>query len=57
MFEYIETSESGVIQNLQNSLRARGKVKIFYVPFHPFKKGFPSSRRTAPGPAGSAGSR
>jgi nicotinamidase-related amidase len=52
MYAYIkdQLAERGVINNLKNLLaKARGKVKIFYVPFHPFEKGFPELKKGGPG--------
>jgi nicotinamidase-related amidase len=45
-----------VIANLQKLLaNARGKVKIMYVPFHPFEKGFPELKPGGPGRDGLRG--
>src|SRR5512146_523629 len=53
MYAYIkdQLAQRGVIKNLQNLLtNARGKVaKIFFVPFHPFEKGFPELKKGGPG--------
>lgn len=51
MYAYIkeQLAERNVIANLKNLLdSARGKVKIFYVPFHPFEKGFPELKKGGP---------
>lgn len=51
MYAYIkeQLAKRGVIGNLQNLLAgARGKVKIFYVPFHPFEPGFPELKKGGP---------
>jgi nicotinamidase-related amidase len=59
MYQYIkdQLAERNVIANLQNLLKeARAKgIKIFYVPFHPFKEGFPELKRGGPGCAGLRG--
>jgi nicotinamidase-related amidase len=59
MYQYIkdQLAERNVIGNLQNLLKeARKKgVKIFYVPFHPFEKGFPELKKGGPGCAGLRG--
>ena len=58
MYAYIkdQLAARGVIQNLQNLLEsARGKVKIFFVPFHPFEKGFPELKKGGPGCEGLRG--
>jgi nicotinamidase-related amidase len=52
MYQYIkeQLAERQVIPNLQKLLEgARGKVKIFFVPFHGFEKGFPELKRGGPG--------
>ncbi|WEK54770.1 MAG: cysteine hydrolase [Candidatus Cohnella colombiensis] len=44
-----QLAERNVIANLKGLLdSARGKVKIFYVPFHPFDKGFPELKKGGP---------
>lgn len=51
MYQYIEDQleKRNVISNLENLLdSARGKVDIFYVPFHPFKEGFPELKEDGP---------
>ncbi|MGQ9674303.1 MAG: cysteine hydrolase family protein [Chloroflexota bacterium] len=51
MYAYIkeQLAKRNVIKNLQNLLEgARGKVKIFYVPFHPFEAGFPELKKGGP---------
>jgi len=51
MYQYIkdQLEKRNVISNLQKLLNgARGKVKIFYVPFHPFEKGFPELKKGGP---------
>lgn len=51
MYAYIkeQLAQRGVIRNLQKLLgKARGKVKIFFVPFQPFEKGFPELKRGGP---------
>ena len=52
MYQYIEDQleKRNVISNLENLLdSARGKVNnIFYVPFHPFKEGFPELKKGGP---------
>ncbi|MBA7529960.1 Peroxyureidoacrylate/ureidoacrylate amidohydrolase RutB [subsurface metagenome] len=51
MYEYIkdQLAKRNVIHNLQKLLTgARGNVKIFYVPFHPFKKGFVELKKGGP---------
>jgi len=58
MYQYIEKQlkERNVIQNLQNLLKnARGKVKIFYLPFQSFKPGFPELKADGPGTGGLRG--
>jgi len=52
-----QLAKRGVIKNLQNLLdNARGKVaKIFFVPFHPFEKGFPELKKGGPGYEGLRG--
>lgn len=51
MYQYIkeELAKRSVISNLQKLLnKARGKVKILYVPFHPFKRAFPELKKDGP---------
>lgn len=51
MYQYIkeQLAKRNVIANLKKLLdSARGKVKIFYVPFHPFEKGFPELKKGGP---------
>lgn len=59
MYQYIkdQLAKRNVIANLQNLLtKARRKgIKIFYVPFHPFEKGFPELKKGGPGCAGLRG--
>ncbi len=58
MFQYIEKQlkERNVIQNLQKLLKgARGRVKIFYLPFQAFKPGFPELKTDGPGTGGLRG--
>jgi nicotinamidase-related amidase len=58
MYQYIaeQLKKRNVIANLQALLEgARGKCKIFYVPFQAFKKGFPELKRGGPGAAGLRG--
>jgi nicotinamidase-related amidase len=58
MYQYIEKQlkERNVIQNLVGLLKsARGKVKIFYIPFQAFKPGFPELKPGGPGTAGLRG--
>lgn len=58
MYQYIadQLKERNVIQNLQNLLGgARGKVKIFYIPFQAFKPGFPELKKDGPGTGGLRG--
>lgn len=58
MYTYIkdQLEKRNVIANLKNLLdQARGKVKIFYVPFHPFEKGFPELKEGGPGREGLRG--
>jgi len=59
MYAFIkdQLAKRDVIKNLQNLLNnARGKVaKIFFVPFHPFEKGFPELKRGGPGCEGLRG--
>lgn len=59
MYAFIkdELKRRNVIENLVNLLqgaRAKG-VKIMYVPFHPFEKGFPELKATGPACAGLRG--
>ena len=52
MYQYIEEQlkKRNVIANLQKLLSgARGKVKIFYLPFQAFKAGFPELKKGGPG--------
>lgn len=52
MYQYIkeQLAERKVISNLQKLLdKARGKVKIFFVPFHGFEEGFPELKKGGPG--------
>ena len=59
MYQYIkdQLEKRKVIENLQNLLTGARKegVKIFYVPFHPFEKGFPELKKGGPGCAGLRG--
>lgn len=58
MYQYIadQLKKRDVIANLQRLLEgARGKCKIFYVPFQAFKKGFPELKKGGPGTAGLRG--
>lgn len=58
MYQYIaeQLKERNVINNLKNLLsNARGKVKIFYVPFQAFKPGFPELKVGGPGTEGLRG--
>jgi nicotinamidase-related amidase len=59
MYQYIkeQLAKRNVIANLQNLLtKARQKgIKIFYVPFHPFEKGFPELKKGGPACAGLRG--
>lgn len=58
MYQYIkeQLAKRNVIANLQRLLcSARGRVKIFYVPFHPFDKGFPELKKGGPGTEGLRG--
>jgi|UniRef100_A0A7C3Z2T7 nicotinamidase-related amidase len=58
MYQYIadQLAKRDVINNLKNLLDgARGKVKIFYVPFQAFKPGFPELKPGGPGTAGLRG--
>ncbi len=51
MYQYIkeQLEKRNVIANLQRLLsNARGKTKIFYVPFHPFEPGFPELKKGGP---------
>jgi nicotinamidase-related amidase len=51
MYAFIkeQLAKRNVIGNLKRLLTsARGKVKIFYVPFHPFEKGFPELKKGGP---------
>jgi nicotinamidase-related amidase len=58
MYQYIadQLARRNVISNLKSLLDgARGKVKIFYVPFQAFKPGFPELKPGGPGTAGLRG--
>jgi nicotinamidase-related amidase len=58
MYQYIaeQLKERNVIGNLAKLLKgARGKVKIFYLPFQAFKPGFPELKKGGPGTAGLRG--
>lgn len=58
MYQYIaeQLAKRDVINNLKSLLDgARGKVKIFYVPFQAFKHGFPELKPGGPGTAGLRG--
>ncbi len=58
MYQYIkeQLAKRNVIANLQKLLKnARGKVKIFYVPFHSFAPGFPELKKGGPGCEGLRG--
>lgn len=59
MYQYIkeQLAKRNVIANLQNLLtKARQKrIKIFYVPFHPFEKGFPELKKGGPACSGLRG--
>ena len=58
MYQYIadQLAQRNVISNLKSLLDgARGKVKIFYVPFQAFKHGFPELKPGGPGTAGLRG--
>ncbi len=58
MYQYIadQLAKRNVIANLKHFLdSARGKAKIFYVPFHPFEPGFPELKREGPGCTGLRG--
>lgn len=58
MYQYIadQLKKRNVIANLVNlTERARGKVKLFYVPFQAFKKGFPELKPGGPGHDGLRG--
>lgn len=58
MYAYIkeQLAERNVIANLQRLLDgARGKVKIMYVPFHAFEKGFPELKPGGPATEGLRG--
>jgi nicotinamidase-related amidase len=58
MYQYIaeQLKKRNVIGNLQKLLAgARGKAKIFYVPFQAFKKGFPELKKGGPGTEGLRG--
>jgi nicotinamidase-related amidase len=58
MYQFIaeQLKKRNVIANLKKLLKeARGKVKIVYVPFQPFKPGFPELKRGGPGTEGLRG--
>ena len=58
MCQYIagQLKKRNVIANLQRLLEgARGKVKVFYVPFQAFKPGFPELKPGGPGTEGLRG--
>ena len=58
MYQYIkeQLAKRNVIGNLQHLLEgARGRVKIFYVPFHPFYEGFPELKKGGPATEGLRG--
>jgi len=58
MYQYIaeQLKKRNVIANLVNLTEsARGKVKLFYVPFQAFKKGFPELKEGGPGTEGLRG--
>jgi nicotinamidase-related amidase len=58
MYQHIaeQLKKRNVIANLQKLLAgARGKAKIFYVPFQAFKKGFPELKKGGPGTEGLRG--
>ena len=58
MYQYIadQLAERNVIANLQNLLaKARGQVKIIYLPFQAFKIGFPELKEGGPGTEGLRG--
>jgi len=58
MYQYIaeQLKQRNVIGNLVNLLKgARGKAKIFYLPFQAFKPGFPELKKGGPGTAGLRG--
>ncbi len=58
MYEYIkdQLKKRNVIQNLVDLInRARGKVKMIYIPFHRFEPGFPELKRGGPGTEGLRG--
>ena len=58
MYQYIaeQLKKRNVIANLQKLLAgARGKVKIFYLPFQAFKPGFPELKEGGPGTEGLRG--
>ena len=51
-----QLKKRNVIANLQKLLNgARGKAKIFYVPFQAFKPGFPELKQGGPGTEGLRG--
>lgn len=51
-----QLAKRNVIANLRHLLEeARGKVKIMYVPFHPFEKGFPELKPGGPATEGLRG--
>jgi nicotinamidase-related amidase len=58
MYQYIaeQLKKRDVVANLRRLLEgARGKCKIFYVPFQAFKKGFPELKKGGPGTEGLRG--
>ena len=58
MYQYIaeQLKKRHVIENLQHLLAgARGRVKIFFLPFHPFDEGFPELKRGGPATEGLRG--
>jgi nicotinamidase-related amidase len=58
MYQYIaeQLEKRQVIRNLVKLTEsARGKVKLFYVPFQAFKKGFPELKADGPGAEGLRG--
>jgi nicotinamidase-related amidase len=59
MYQYIkeQLAERKVIENLQKLLNEarKKKVKIFYVPFHPFEAGFPELKKGGPATNGLRG--
>jgi len=59
MYQYIkeQLAERKVIENLQRLLNGarKKKIKIFYVPFHPFEREFPELKRGGPATTGLRG--